>query len=246
MKENLAYLKHFKRLRGQGRGYSDVVGGDYENMGYLLRCLMQWAGLKPEHSVVDVGCGTGRLAYQLSQWGLKDYRGFDIVKGLLKEADRRVGNPGYQYDLVKQEKIKVRPDTTDFCCFFSVFTHIPHHNTYRYLVDALRLLKPGGRVVFSFLSYDCEFQWPMFAYMVANRAQEPITQFMADSQLKVWSERLGAKLVAHESGHLGFFPIEREVELESGVKMEGLGSIGQSVCVLEKPENWELKTDIDL
>jgi len=238
MKENLAYLRHFKRLRKANRGYSDVVGGDYENMGYLLRCLMQWAGLRPEHSVVDVGCGTGRLAYQLSKWGLRNYHGYDIVDGLIEDAAKRVRNKSYRYGIIENEHIPLPDNSRDFVCFFSVFTHIPHHLSYRYLMDALRVLKPGGRVVFSYLAYDCPEHWSHFAAMIANRGQEPINQLMTHDQVRWWSERLNANMVKQEEGLEPYFPIEHPVTLDNGAEMIDKGAVGQSVCVLEKPENW--------
>ena len=34
-------------------------------------------------------------------------------------------------------------------CAFSVFTHIEHEDSYLYLEEALRIVRPGGRFVFS-------------------------------------------------------------------------------------------------
>ncbi|MCB1121847.1 MAG: class I SAM-dependent methyltransferase [Verrucomicrobiae bacterium] len=239
MGENSPYTKYFRRLRRAPTGYSDVVGGDFENMGYLQLCLLRHAGLKKDHSLVDVGCGTGRLAHHLNQWGLKDYRGYDVVKGMLRLAAKKVNQPHYFFGLIKEELIKIRHDTVDFVCFFSVVTHLPHHTSFRYLLDGMRVLKPGGRLVFSYLAYDCESHWPFFAYVVGNRNVEPTNQLMAHSQIRLWAERLGAPLIELHDGDKPFFPIDRPITLENGAEMRELGMLGQSVCILEKPEVWQ-------
>jgi 2-polyprenyl-3-methyl-5-hydroxy-6-metoxy-1,4-benzoquinol methylase len=68
-----SYLNFFKKLKTAKESdstlYSKAVGGDYENMGYLQWQLLKYAGMKPRHHLVDVGCGTGRLASQLAKNG---------------------------------------------------------------------------------------------------------------------------------------------------------------------------------
>ncbi len=238
MAENKAYHRYFKKLRSKHSGYSEVVGGDFEQMGYLQCCLAQYAGLEKQQSVVEVGCGTGRLAVHLNELGVNNYRGYDIVKGMLKVAKKQVNNPSFDFGLIYKEHIKIPCSTVDFVCFYSIITHIPHDAAFRYLLSAMRILKPGGRLLFTFLSYDCEWHWPLFAYVVGNRGSEPTNQLMSHSQIRLWSRRLDAKLVELNDGDQPFFPIDRDVTLVSGVKMQELGMLGQSVCILEKPENW--------
>jgi hypothetical protein len=40
-------------------------------------------------------------------------------------------------------------DSVDMIRAFSVFTHIEHEDSYLYLKEALRVVRPGGRFVFS-------------------------------------------------------------------------------------------------
>ena len=53
-------------------------------------------------------------------------------------------------------------DRADMVCFFSVFTHLLHEQSYVYLRDAKRVLKSGGRIVFSFLEFSMPSHWSVF------------------------------------------------------------------------------------
>ena len=68
------------------RAMSLAVGGDFETVGVLEYCLLLQEGLKPEHTLVDVGCGSGRLAYQMKDYLKGTYVGIDVVPELLRYA----------------------------------------------------------------------------------------------------------------------------------------------------------------
>jgi ubiquinone/menaquinone biosynthesis C-methylase UbiE len=50
----------------------------------------------------------------------------------------------------------------DFVCFFSVLTHLLHEQGFVYLQEAKRVLKPGGKIVFSFLEFAVPDHWAVF------------------------------------------------------------------------------------
>ena len=67
---NHAYIDHVRRLE-QRLGSGDealrlAVGGEFEAVGKLEYYLLRSLGLNTRHLVVDVGCGSGRLARQLA------------------------------------------------------------------------------------------------------------------------------------------------------------------------------------
>ncbi len=70
-----------------------VIGsGDFELIGRIEHSLLQMEGLKPEHTLVDLGCGIGRLAVHviptLSSIGA--YIGIDISQTMLNRAKARI------------------------------------------------------------------------------------------------------------------------------------------------------------
>jgi SAM-dependent methyltransferase len=134
-----------------------VVGhGDFEEIGRTELALLEMEGLKPEHTLVDLGCGVGRLAvHVIPKLVGGSYIGIDISQTMLKRARARIAqavpNPACRVTWVKQttSHFDLPENSVDFMCAFSVFTHMEHEDAYRYLKDALRVVKPQGRFIFS-------------------------------------------------------------------------------------------------
>jgi hypothetical protein len=47
-------------------------------------------------------------------------------------------------------------EAADVVCAFSVFTHLEHGDTYHHLADGLRVVRAGGRFMFSCLPLDLD------------------------------------------------------------------------------------------
>jgi hypothetical protein len=52
-----------------------------------------------------------------------------------------------------------------------VFTHLLDEDVSRFLSEARRVAKQGGKIVFSFLNFECDSHWPVFD--TAARARPP-------------------------------------------------------------------------
>ena len=66
-----AYLRSSKNLieaRGRSADSSYEVGGSFDAIGYLEKQLLLHHGLMPNHSLVDIGCGSGRVDYHCRLW----------------------------------------------------------------------------------------------------------------------------------------------------------------------------------
>jgi len=140
---------------------SDAVGrGSFDTIGMLELALLQHEGLKPSHTLVDFGCGTGRLAvHALPALSGGHYVGIDISSEMLRRLDIRLKElPTHacRVSLVHQRSdiFPLADKSADMLCAFSVFTHMEHEDSFRYLRDARRVVRPGGRMVFSCLTLD--------------------------------------------------------------------------------------------
>jgi SAM-dependent methyltransferase len=214
---------------------SRAVGGAFEAVGLLEYYLLRAHGLRPQHTVVDVGCGSGRLAYQLREYLSGAYFGFDVVPELHEYAKKICARPDWDFATVPGLTIPCPDDSADFICFFSVFTHLTHEETYKYLRESRRVLRRGGRIVLSFLEFSNPDLWQHFENHVDNEdPHKVLNQFISRDALQAWAEHLNLSIVAINDGDKPHIPLLAPVRFEGGTEMQGLGNLGQSVCVLTR------------
>ncbi len=213
---------------------SRAVGGSFDALGELEKRLLIHYGLQPEHFVVDVGCGSGRLACALTSY-LTAGRvfGTDVVQELLDYARGRCP-PTWHFARVDGIRIPCRANVADFACFFSVFTHLLHEESYYYLLEARRVVKPGGHIVFSFLEY--EHNWPVFeAGYTARIRKEPtvhLNMFIGRDAIDAWAAHLGMSIVDIRAASEAFIELSQPIVYDDGRRVERVAALGQSVCVL--------------
>lgn len=105
---------------------------------HVLRAVGDVDGLV----VVDVGCGEGRFARMLAERGAITI-GVDPTAALIEQA--RLLDPEGEYHLAFADQIPVESESADLVIFYLVIIDIEHLQPA--LVEAARVLKPGGRVV---------------------------------------------------------------------------------------------------
>jgi len=217
-----------KKTHSEEEAMSRAVGGSFEQIGALELALLKRFGLKPSDYVVDVGCGSGRLAKPLSTFSKGGYLGTDIVPDLLAYAERLVQRQDWKFEVAKGLSIPEQAGRADFVCFFSVLTHLRHEESFVYLQDAKRVVKSGGKIVFSFLEFAVPAHWEILEYnlrVLASDRIEPLNQFMSRDMVDALADHLELEL---EAIHRGDEPL---VALEPGGPLHALG---QSVAVLRK------------
>lgn len=232
------YCTHVARLEQRlspAAARSQAVGGEFAAIGQLEFQLLRSLGLPENALVVDVGCGSGRLASQLASMEQVRYVGCDVVPNLLAHAQEICKRPDWQFLLTDGAVIPCANAQADFVCFFSVFTHLSHEGTFRYLREAQRVLRPHGLLVMSFLEFSVGSHWEQFIASVdGTRADDHWNQFISRDAIETWARHTGFEVSAIFPGDSTYIPLPEEVRFESGVCMSGAGSLGQSVAVLRK------------
>ena len=76
-------VKNLLQSLSEDDAAAQAVGGNFEFYGVLEHALLRGEGLRDGSAVVDVGCGSGRLATKLARYPGLRYLGLDVVPELL-------------------------------------------------------------------------------------------------------------------------------------------------------------------
>lgn len=211
-----------------------AVGGEFDAVGRLLKETLIFHGLKKDHYLVDVGCGSGRLAKPLSEYLTGKYLGIDVVPGLVEYARNLVGRSDWRFEVAQGLKIPEADAQADMVSFFSVVTHLLHEEAFVYLREARRVLKPGGKVVLSFLDFRVDGHWEIFHTNIRDIGvgSKPLNIFIAPDMLREWAKRLDFEVEVIKDGDVPYIPLSEPITFENGKVWNELAPFGQSLCVL--------------
>jgi ubiquinone/menaquinone biosynthesis C-methylase UbiE len=229
------FVQQLSKRHSRDKAMETASGGEFEAIGILERELLIQCGLKPDDYLIDVGCGSGRLAKPLAQYLRGKYLGIDVVPEMLDYARTLVGREDWRFEVASGLAIPEPDGRADMVCFFSVFTHLLHEQSFVYLGDARRVLKPGGSIVFSFLEFAIPSHWAVFAGNVADvGGSQHLNMFMDRDAIRAWAAHLDLEIVSLHDGDKPHIPIPHPLTLEDGRTISNMGSLGQSVAVLRK------------
>ena len=229
-------VEHKLASRDRDDAMAESIGGNFSHFGLFQRALLLQLGLPSDGHLLDVGCGSGRLAHALKDLESLEYTGIDVVQNLLDYASDICGNPVWRFVKSTDFKLPLENGSVDMAVAFSLFTHLLHEETYAYLAEMRRVLKPGGRLVFSFLDFSVPEHWTVFASNLAhmdNRVH--LNQFISASMIEAWAEHLHLNVDAIHPGDTPYIDLPEPITSDSGEVFSGKVSLGQSLCVLSRP-----------
>ena len=115
--------------------------------GRAARELIAQANVEPDHSVLDIGCGTGTLAVMLKrQYPTVEAVGLDPDAKALLRAQKKANRAGVslQFDQGFADKLPYSERSFDRVFSSFMFHHLDEPERERTSREALRVLKPGG------------------------------------------------------------------------------------------------------
>lgn len=135
----------------------EIIGQQY--LGYFR----DLCGLGVNDSVLDVGCGPGRMALPLTKYLSNEgsYEGFDIIKHHIDWCSQEITThyPNFRFQWANVYNTTYNPDGVyqpeqyrfpyedsrfDLVVLASVFTHMLPPGMEQYLAEINRVLRPGG------------------------------------------------------------------------------------------------------
>jgi SAM-dependent methyltransferase len=148
-----------------------ALSGRWLQMGrQMLQEVVDFAGLTPESSVVEIGCASGIVAIPMRTYlTTGTYIGLDIVPDFIEWCQANLADDRFSFfDLAvhhklynpratnssKEVRFPIVDNSVDVVFLISVFTHLLPDEVYHYLKEIARILKPAGRCMATMLTKD--------------------------------------------------------------------------------------------
>jgi len=147
----------------------DVGGSDFKRTGEeFLRHFIEIAHLTPQAHVLEIGCGSGRMALPLTRYLQGGtYTGIDITPKSIAWCQQHISRRYPHFAFVHADLYNKRynpggrsqahtytfpftEQSFDFIFLTSVFTHLLPADTTHYLEEITRLLAPQGNALLTF------------------------------------------------------------------------------------------------
>lgn len=145
-------------------------GGNYLAVGNeIFRFFRDRFGLRPQHKVLDVGCGAGRVAVGLTDYlePPGEYHGFDTYPFGIEWCNERIAPhyPHFHFSISDVHNDTYNPfsqtkaseyvfpfedDHFDVVILRSVFTHMYPDQILNYSREIARVMRPGGQALITF------------------------------------------------------------------------------------------------
>ncbi|HOX38075.1 MAG TPA: methyltransferase domain-containing protein [Candidatus Brocadiia bacterium] len=125
----------------------------------LNRMIADALAPKDGDRIVDVGCGTGLLTAEVSaRIGTGEVIGVDASFPMIKVASRKRANSVCRFQPGLAEELPFEDSSFDAYTSALFYHHVPLDLKKRSAMEAMRVLKPGGRFVIA----DIDRPWTLF------------------------------------------------------------------------------------
>ena len=171
-------------------GHTDEATLDLTARGFI-DTLRSTVGVDPKDVILEIGCGIARVGKLLSceclHWFGADISGKMLGHGAARLRDRP------NTTLVELSTVGLQEfprDSFDLVYCTIVFMHLFEWDRYRYVEEAFRVLRPGGRCYFDNFSLDLEHGWNVFM----EGSRYPLERRPAHLSMSSSREELGVYL----------------------------------------------------
>jgi ubiquinone/menaquinone biosynthesis C-methylase UbiE len=128
-----------------------------------LRFLQESVGIRKDDVVLEIGCGIGRVGRMVAPLCRK-WIGCDVASNMLSlTAERLKDLPGIELrELSGYDLTGIGDASVDVVYCTVVFMHLEPWDRYNYVLEAYRVLQPGGRVYVDNINLCSEGSWKVF------------------------------------------------------------------------------------
>jgi SAM-dependent methyltransferase len=194
-----AYALHTAR-RIEITSYQAAVGAadNWDAHGELQRDFLICQGLKPEHRLLDIGCGTGRLARKVVPYLDRErYFGVDIAEAAVITATELSLDEGWggKRPTFWIGEIPAPPAAPpmDMLWSFSVFIHLPQDIMESVMRRAAAVMHPGSRFYWAYVPEERSWRSGVkqFRHTLADYQRAAEQAGLTFDEVPGWIEKAG-------------------------------------------------------
>jgi ubiquinone/menaquinone biosynthesis C-methylase UbiE len=162
--------------------------------------LKATVGVRPDDVVLEIGCGIGRVGKVLAPL-CKAWIGCDVSGKMLAHAKSRLKELN-NVRLVETSGVDLAPiqdQSVDLAYCTVVFMHLDEWDRYSYVLEAKRILRPGGRIFVDSFNLCHDRGWRLFESLrtTYRPAQRPahISRSSTPAEIETYLTRAGFQSV---------------------------------------------------
>ena len=161
-----------------------------------VKNLIELAGVRPADDILEFGCGVARVGLELAP-RCRSWTGADLSANMLATAAERLRGLNNVH-LVKLQQVGLdQLDSNSFDLIYStnMLAHLDDMDRWRYVKDAFRVLRLGGRLCIDNIDLESEEGWAVFARGIesAQKLERPpyIPTPSTGAELTAYASRAG-------------------------------------------------------
>ena len=138
-----------------------------KNGAITAKFLQSVLKIEPGDKVLEIGCGVARIGKELAPL-CDEWHGVDISGNMIAHAKQRTeGMPNVHLHELPDNSLSIFPDDTFDCVYSSiVFMHLDKPDMFKYICEAYRVLRSGGRAYFDTYNLLAPGAWQVFLSLV--------------------------------------------------------------------------------
>jgi ubiquinone/menaquinone biosynthesis C-methylase UbiE len=169
----------------------------------LTRDLLErLVGIGADDVVLEIGCGIGRVGEELAPL-CRQWIGCDVSPAMLEHARARLAGQA-NVSLVEVSGFDLQPiaaSTVDLVYCTVVFMHLDEWERYGYVLEAARVLRPGGRLYIDNFTLTTDEGWRVFEEVrlaFPRRKPSHVSKASTPQELEVYLRRAGFEAASVE------------------------------------------------